>query len=395
MVRNGILFVDDEAQTLKYFTKAFAHRFTIFSAGSTEGALRLLEIHHEKIGVVVTDQRMPESTGLDLLKIVRRQYPRTVRILTTAYSELDVLIDAINTGAVYSFITKPWQLEDVERTLVSAFEHSEKEIRDHQLLEQKLDEFQARLLEGHAYDIALIAAKIGHYVHNALCPVTLLIDELLEKKDFANLPEGFLAGVGARIHEISRMLKDLAHVSEPPADAQFKPLDVLPALDLALSHAETYRAEKRIRIEKEILGEIPRIVGVPSQIEKLFRFMISEEMVSLPPDSLVRLRLGAHTADGEILGVKIEFEDFAPVRSDIQAESLLHPFNLRGTNPREFGIFLASSYFITSHHGGSLTVRIKEDKSLLFTFLLPCEPDKISASNSRQASRFRSSPQQS
>ncbi|HVE15761.1 MAG TPA: hypothetical protein VNB29_03450, partial [Chthoniobacterales bacterium] len=67
------------------------------------------------------------------------------------------------------------------------------------------------------------------------------------------------------------------------------------------------------------------------------------------------------------------FEDFAPVRAGIQPENLLHPFNLRGTNPREFGIFLASSYFITNHHDGSLTVRIKEDKSLVFSFFLPCE----------------------
>lgn len=389
MAENGVLFVDDEAKALKYFTKAFAHRFSVFSAASAEDALKVLEAHHAEIGVIVTDQRMPESTGVDLLKIVRREYPHTVRILTTAYSELDLLIEAINSGAVYSFVTKPWQLDDLERTLVSAFEHYEKEIRDHQLLEQKLDEFQAKILEGHSYDIALIAAKIGHYVHNALCPVTLLIDELLKKKASAHLPDGFLENVGTHIHEIARMLKDLAHVSETPADSQFRPLDVSKALSRSLSHAEIFRAEKGIRIEKEILGEIPEIIGVPSQIEKLFRFMISEEIVSLPADSLVRLRLSAHTGDGEILGVKIEFEDFAPIRPDLRPESLLHPFNLRGTNPREFGIFLASSYFIASHHQGSLTVRIKEDKGLLFTFLLPCDPGSVRDSNASVARNSR------
>jgi FixJ family two-component response regulator len=373
MTRNGILFVDDEAKALKYFAKAFADQFTVFSATSAAEALCVLEAHHREIGVIVTDQRMPEASGVDLLKIVRRQYPRTVRILTTAYSELDLLIEAINTGAVYSFVTKPWQLEDLERTLLGAFEHHEKERREHELLEQKLDEFQAEILEGHTYDIALIAAKIGHYVHNALCPVTLLIDELLKKDGTSQVPREFLEGVGTHIQEVARMLKDLAHVSEPPPRSRFKPMDVVEALDQSLSHAEVFRAEKEIRIDKEVIGHIPPIIGVPSEIEKLFRFMISEEIVSLPARSRVSLRLEPHIVDGEVLGVKIEFEDFAPVRAGVQPENLLHPFNLRGTNPREFGIFLASSYFITNHHDGSLTVRIKEDKSLVFSFFLPCE----------------------
>ena len=373
MTEKGVLFVDDESKALKYFAKAFSPRFAVFSAASASEALRVMEAHHAEIGVIVTDQRMPEFSGVELLKKVRRQYPHVVRILTTAYSELDLLIDAINTGAVYSFVTKPWRLEDLERTLLSALEHYEKETADHQLLEQKLDEFQAEILEGHTYDIALIAAKIGHYVHNALCPVTLLIDELLEEKEASKLPEGFLSGVGTQIQEVARMLKDLAHVSQPPSEREFKPMSVSKALDRSLAHAEIFRAEKGIRIEKEVLGEIPEIVGVPSQIEKLLRFMISEEIVSLPARSLVRLRLSAHTGDGEILGVKIEFEDFSPIRPDISPDRLLHPFNLRSANPREFGIFLASSYFIANHHGGSLTVSIKEDKSLLFTFFLPCE----------------------
>jgi len=376
MNRKGVLFVDDEAQSQKYFSKAFAHRFTVFSASSAGEALRVLEEHHAEIGVIVTDQRMPESSGVELLKVVRRLYPRTVRILTTAYSELDLLIEAINTGAVYSFVTKPWQLDDLERTLAGALDHFKSETRDHQLLEQKLDEFQAKILEGHNYDIALIAAKIGHYVHNALCPVTLVIDELLEKKGPHELPEGFLEGVGAHIREIARTLKDLAHISVPPAEAQFQSVDVVQLLERSLVHTEILQAEKGIRIEKEIADGIPAISAVPSHIEKLFRFMIAEEVVSLPAGSPVRLRMSPHQGDGETLGVQIEFEDFAPIRPDVARDKLLHPFNLRGSNPREFGIFLASSYFIASHHGGSLTVEIKQDKSLLFTFFLPCAQEK-------------------
>lgn len=372
MERRGVLLVDDEAQALKYFKKAFADRFTIFSAASAGEALAVLAEHHAEIGVIVTDQRMPESSGVELLRVVRRQYPRTVRILTTAYSELDLLIEAINTSAVYSFVSKPWQLEDLERTLAEALDHYESDVRNHRLLEQKLDEFSSKLLDGHTRDIALIAAKIGHYVHNALCPVTLLIEQLLEKKGGdANLSREFLASVRTHVHEISRTLKDLAQISVPPGAGDFEPLPVLELFERSLAATETLRREKNIQVESRVTGELVPIRGVRSQIEKLFRFMIAEEVVSLPPDSTIELRLSPHRGDGETLGVKIEFEDFEPLRAGTDREALLHPFSLRGPNPREFGIFLASSYFIANHHGGSLTVRIKEDQSLVFTFLLP------------------------
>lgn len=369
-MRDGVLLVDDEAKALKYFARAFAHRFTVFSAGSAAEALEVLAAHHEKIGVIVTDQRMPESNGVELLQIVRREYPHTVRILTTAYSELDLLIQAINSGAIYSFVSKPWQLDDLERTLVGALEHHETETRNHQLLEQNLDQFQEKIREGHTYDVAQIAAKIGHYVHNALCPVTLLIDQLIEEKD-RDLSGEFLESVRAHVGEIARTLKDLAQISVPPDPADFRPIDLSQTLEHAFACTEILRREKTIRFECETATGLPPILGVPEQIEKLLRFMIAEEVVSLPAGSVVHVRMRASGGDDEAPGVRIEFEDFEAIRPNTCREKLLHPFEVRGANPREFGIFLASSYFIANHHGGSLTVKIKANDSLLFAFQLP------------------------
>lgn len=374
MFGKGVLLVDDEPQALKYFRKAFAGRFEVFAAASAGEALSVLAERNGEIGVLVTDQRMPESSGVELLREVRRRYPRVVRILTTAYSELDLLIEAINSGAIYSFVSKPWQLEDLDRTLSAALEHHENAVRDHRLLEGKLDEFTGKLLEGRTQDVALIAAKIGHYVHNALCPVMLLIDQLLEDDGGdSGLSREFLTSVRTHVQEISRMLKDLAQVTTPPEDDDFEWLDVRTILDRALDGAENMRAEKNIRIETSIAEPIPHIRGVAWEVEKLFRFMLAEEIVSLPPESTVLLRLAAHTPRDAAPGIRVEIEDFEPLRAEVPRDTLLHPFSLRGPNPREFGIFLASSYFIANHHGGTLNVRIKENDSLLFTFFLPCE----------------------
>jgi FixJ family two-component response regulator len=371
MQDKGVLFVDDEALALKYFRRAFESRFKVFAASSADEALRVLEESHEDIGVIVTDQRMPEASGVELLRIVRQKYPRTVRILTTAYSELDLLIQAINTGAVYSFVTKPWQLDDLDRTLSRALEHYESEVRNHRLLEQKLEAFQTMVMEGRTYDVALIAAKMGHYVNNALCPITLIIDQLLENDGDENLSMEFLTSVRVHVQEISRTLKDLAQSSLRPEPREFQNLKIEDIVSRALTGTEILRREKAIRVDFTPSGNIPPIKGVPTQIERLIRFMITEEAVSLPPNSRFKLNLRPGMDEDGIEGAILEFEDFDPVRAGATPSSLLEPFSVRGVNPREFGIFLASSYLIADHHGGFLKVEIKPDGSLLFTVFLP------------------------
>jgi FixJ family two-component response regulator len=375
METKGFLLVDDEVQVLKYFSKVYRDHFPVYSAASAEEAIELLDAHHGEIAVVIADQCMPGSSGVELLKTVRKRYPEIERILTTAYSELDILVEAINAGAVHSFVSKPWMMNEFDETLLKALEHHRGRVQRNQLLEQKIDELKLKILEDRAYDVGLISAKMGHYVHNALCPLTFLIDQLIEKGEGrTSYPLDYLQSVRAHIYEIARTLKDLEQVSVPPAPTEYALLDLEVQFDEALAATEVIRNRKNLRIEKMVQGTLPPIRGASSQIEKLFRFMIAEEIVSLPSDSLVRARFSPHEADGEILGVNIEFEDFAPISPRICPENLLHPFNLRGSNPREFGIFLVSCYFIVRHHGGSLNAKVKEDQGLCFSFLLPRDP---------------------
>lgn len=372
MAGKGVLLVDDETKALKYFHRAFSRRFPVFSAASAREALEVLATHSDEIGVIVTDQRMPESSGVELLKVVRREYPRTVRILTTAFSDLDLLIEAINSGAVFSFVTKPWRLDDLEQTLTAALEHYEAEVREHENLEQRLEEFREQIREGRTYDVAVIAAKIGHYVHNALCPVTLILDQMLEEDGASAISNEFVASVNRHVHEVSRTLKDLGQLSEPPLPDDFEAVNLAELLRRSIESTEMLRREKALTIDLQIADGLPAVRGVPGQLEKLFRFMIAEEVVSLPTSSRVKIAITPlpRTNGG---GICVVFEDFEPIRPDVTGESLLHPFNPRGANPREFGVFLASSYLIAHHHGGDLEVTVKPNRSLLFSFYFPAD----------------------
>jgi response regulator RpfG family c-di-GMP phosphodiesterase len=85
-----LLYVDDEEMALKYFTRAFENRFPILTALNAAEGYRLLEENRERIGLVITDQRMPGEKGVQFLERARQLHPRAIRILTTAYSDLQI-----------------------------------------------------------------------------------------------------------------------------------------------------------------------------------------------------------------------------------------------------------------------------------------------------------------
>jgi Nif-specific regulatory protein len=118
--RYPILVVDDEQDNLDAFRFNFRKTFDIVTATSGAEALQILD--GKQVAVVVTDQRMPKMTGVELLREVRARSPETVGIILTAFTDVDVLIEAINLGQVYRYITKPWDAKDVRGVLQYAIE---------------------------------------------------------------------------------------------------------------------------------------------------------------------------------------------------------------------------------------------------------------------------------
>jgi two-component system probable response regulator PhcQ len=115
-----ILYVDDEEMSLKYFTRAFGDKFNILSAANAADGYRLLEEHRDEIALLMTDQRMPGEKGVEFLQRARRLHPEAIRILTTAYSDFDVAIEAVNSAAIYKYVTKPWDIPELEMILKQA-----------------------------------------------------------------------------------------------------------------------------------------------------------------------------------------------------------------------------------------------------------------------------------
>ncbi|MGB1581093.1 MAG: response regulator [Nevskiales bacterium] len=113
-----VLFVDDEQRILTSMKMLFRREYEVFTCNSGAEAMELLK--EQKVEVVVSDQRMPKMTGIELLREVRDVQPQAIRLLLTGYADLNAIIGSINEGEIFRFVSKPWSNEDLKATLAKA-----------------------------------------------------------------------------------------------------------------------------------------------------------------------------------------------------------------------------------------------------------------------------------
>jgi FixJ family two-component response regulator len=174
--RFAVLFVDDEEMAQKYFRKACESDFEVLTASSVDAAIGLLQGQSDHIGVLVTDQRMPEKTGTDLLQLAHVRYPQIVRILTTAYSDLDSAIEAVNSGAIFQYVSKPWNVRVLRGILLRAMDHFRLQRERDALLTEKLSVLQRMLMLDRARTLCVLGAALADRLHNPLHAINDYLD---------------------------------------------------------------------------------------------------------------------------------------------------------------------------------------------------------------------------
>src|SRR6516164_10446445 len=223
----AILYVDDEEMSLKYFARAFGEQFRIFTAATAQDGLRLLEQHKDEIGILMTDQRMPGEKGVWLLERARHLRPQIIRILATAFADMDAAIAAVNTGAIYKYVTKPWDPPQLETTLKRGLEFFLVQRERDQLLKEKMSVLHNMMIADRIVSLGLLAAGLSHHIRNALVAVKTFLDLAPNKLQEENLDlaglrnpdfwKEYYQNVQNQISRINNMLKDLWTASEKPA----------------------------------------------------------------------------------------------------------------------------------------------------------------------------------
>lgn len=160
-----ILFVDDEATAVKYFQRAIDSLAPVVTAGTVEEGKRMLDEHAQTLAVLVSDQRMPGGYGNELLHYARIRYPHMVRILTTAYSELEHTVEAVNQGQIHRYIQKPWEISALRMELKQALELAALRKEHAQLLREKLIVLQKQTVSNRIGTLYTLCASLAGSEH--------------------------------------------------------------------------------------------------------------------------------------------------------------------------------------------------------------------------------------
>ena len=383
----AILYVDDEEKSLKYFTRAFEDQFRIFTAASAAEGLQVLEEHRNEIGILMTDQRMPGQKGVWLLEQARQLRPRIIRILVTAYSDMDAAISAVNSGAIYKYISKPWDPPQLEATLKRGLEFFMVQRERDQLLRERLSVLHNMIVADRVVSLGLLAAGLSHHIRNSLVAVKTFLDlapaKLQEEKvDFGTMrnPEfwrDYYQSVQAQIERINKMLQDLWSAGEPPSFNFNDSVTLRPIVASAAAKLQAQLEQRRIEVVNDIPEALPPLRVERGKFGRLFELLLHDELVSLPEGARITFAARAEPADAvEKKTITVTVQDNGPGLPEESLRIIFDPFALRSDTPMEYGINLMACFFIVHHHGGRIEASSEPGRGTRFVIRLPLDPDQ-------------------
>jgi two-component system probable response regulator PhcQ len=386
----AILYVDDEEKSLKYFAKAFEDQFWIFTAVNAEQGLKLLEEHQDKIGILMTDQRMPGEKGVRLLERARQLCPRVIRVLATAYSDLDAVVAAVNSGAIYKYVTKPWDPPQLEMTLKRGLEFFTIQRERDQLLKEKMATLHHVMIADRIVSLGLLAAGMSHHIRNSMVAVKTFLDlapaKLQEEKldlDGLKNPEfwkEYYQNVQGQVEKINNLLKDLWLASEKPPVQFADKIRLDEVVTQVLENLKPGFEARGIIVEHNIPDTLPSMMVDKPKFVRLFELLLNDELVSLPTGARIIISAQATPESAhQRREVQVEIRDNGPGLPQEALRLIFDPFVVRSNSPQEYGISLMACYFIVHHHGGRIEARSAEPHGTIFSLRLPTNPNQAPA----------------
>jgi len=386
--RFAILYVDDEEKSLKYFTKAFGETFRVFTAPNAAEGYRLLVDHQDEIGVVMSDQRMPGEQGVQFLERSRRLQPRIIRILATAFADLDAAIAAVNAGAIYKYITKPWEVANLEATLKRGLEFFLLQIERDLLLREKLLNLHRILIADRVLSLGVLAAGLGHHMRNTIEAVQRFLDLApdmlrgeqvnLERLRNPNFWQDFHRHVHEQVKTAFRLLEDLSEETNRPFrfDAE---VGLRAVIDEATRGLATALAQQRIVVVNEVPPDLPLLRVDAERFNKLFRLLLQDELLNLEEGAVITFDAAVRPVrPDQPAEVEIGIRDNGPGLPHAAILSVLDPLAERTGKAQDFGIYLMACYFIVYHHGGRISLDPRPGSGLNLRISLPLEPPTAS-----------------
>jgi len=375
----GILYIDDELKSLKYFEAIFGDLAPIHIASSPEEGFAIFQEKHEKIGLVLSDKKMPNESGFELLKRIRAVDPKPLRFLGTAFSDLDVAVDALNDGLLYAYLTKPWHPDELEHRLVRAMNHFSLARERDRLIQEKSEAIEHLIMADKAASIGILSTGLNHHMRNALTVMRTFYDMLPyqleeeldgEPKDALFWNE-YYDEVGSQIDRMTSMLSNLAEGTRLRRSAANDRVNLADVMEEA--GAVVLKSHPEIRFSLTLEGGAPVITGDAKRISQMSRFLFEDSRSTLKNGGEIEIIISAPPGAGM---VETKFIDNGELLSEEDLARVFDPFFVRTNKPEELGTHLMACYLTVFQHGGWIRAERTDDGRNAVIFSLPVEAPK-------------------
>ncbi len=360
MTSPSVLYVDDEPANLVVFSAGLrGSQLPIVTAPSGAAALELMR--KQEISVLVADQRMPGMSGVDLLDAVRTEFPDTVRILMTAYSDLEAAIDAINRGHVDLYLRKPWEPVELRQVLVGAVERY-RAVRWATELERRMRETERM------YSLGVIAMGVAHELRGPLTALSMnleLIGDLVEELSKKNKTlEGSLRDSKTSVQALTDIISsvELSTRSRIDEDVNFK--EVVEFAVRSASGELRHRAMIKVNV-----SAVPPIRASRTRLGQVVLNLLVNAIEAFDPTQRHRNALQVTLSAVDSHAVLV-VEDNGP---GIAAEAVARVFDPFFTTKVDggTGLGLAISKQIVEELGGNIAVKSTAGQGTTFEVRLP------------------------
>jgi two-component system probable response regulator PhcQ len=378
----GVLYVDDEEQALKYFKRGMEKECPVFIAHSVALAMQILEKEWANIGVVLTDQKMPGQTGVELLKQVRSRWPKMVRMLITAYSEIESAVDAVNSGSISKYITKPADLPQLKAMLKEALDQFNLELEKDIVLNERMASLQRIVIADRVRSLAVMADGISHHLRNSMTAMSCFLEE-------ANTPgQPSPAGSDPYIGQLWNLARNergelmalLQSVGAASAQSEYKWTEGVDLMKLASSIAtpsDPAAATIKALEIKPPAGDIPVIKGDADRLAYLLRTICKYTRKLCGAN--ISVSMSADRIDNYWMSqaIRLRFIGGGPAWAERDVAALFTPFAFPGNDPSDLGIEMLLAFFVAHEHGGDVIVHRGEPEGPGFEVILPLNPQAV------------------
>ncbi|MCI0528179.1 MAG: ATP-binding protein [Nitrospira sp.] len=372
-----ILYVDDEDLALQSFKLQFSNDFTIHTASNSDGAIQILNT--EEIAVMITDQRMPKVSGVELLKQVMSTHPDVVRILLTAYTDLDVVIQAINDGNVYRYLSKPYNEDEVRGTIRQAIEHYYLVRERERLYAEKVETMRKIARANRLSAMGIMAAGMAHEINNPLVAISTFLQMLPHKyaepsKDTEYWEELYRVAV-REVERIRLLVYQLLSYSKTAQSEKFEPTSLNEILQEMVVFIENEAKKKGVHVKRTFSPDLPAGMMDRNRMKQVFLNILLNAVQATDRGGTITVASRHIIEDAENQFLQVTISDTGTGISEKNLEKLFTPF-FTTKDSEGSGLGLMTSHHIVDEHRGTIDVKSELGKGTTFTLQLPLDPHR-------------------